>query len=396
MSVPSAPAVWEDGSWHELPSLGTDLTVDACVIGLGGSGLACVHELLDMGVRVAGIDAGRVASGAAGRNGGFLLAGCYDFYHDAVTRHGRARALSIYQATLQQIDRIADETPAAVRRTGSIRLATSDDEREDCNAQLAAMIADGLPVEPYSGAEGDGLLIPSDAAFDPLMRARLLALHAIERGAHLFENSPALSIEDGAVITAGGRVRCGAVIVAVDGALQHVLPELAARVRTARLQMLATAPDPDVRIPRPVYARYGFEYWQQLTDGRVAVGGFRDLGGDAEWTAGTDVTEEIQAALERQLREVIGSHAPITRRWAASVGYTPDGLPILEQVRRGVWAAGGYSGTGNVLGALCGRAAARLALGDGASFAAILHGHPEAASAPSGGRGRGVARRTDG
>ncbi|MBV9773967.1 MAG: FAD-binding oxidoreductase, partial [Gemmatimonadetes bacterium] len=57
----------------------------------------------------------------------------------------------------------------------------------------------------------------------------------------------------------------------------------------------------------------------------------------------------------------IGVRAPITHRWAASVGYTADGLPVLEEVRPGVWAIGGYSGTGNVIGAICGRAAAQLA-----------------------------------
>src|SRR5690606_34620466 len=158
--------VWEDGRWTPLAPLDRDITADVCVIGLGGSGLACIHELLDMGVRVAGIDAGRVAGGAAGRNGGFLLAGCYAFDHDAVAQYGRGRALAMYRATLEQIDRIAVETPAAVRRVGSVRLATSPDERADCAAQLVAMRADDLPVELYAGPEGDGLFIPTDAAFD--------------------------------------------------------------------------------------------------------------------------------------------------------------------------------------------------------------------------------------
>jgi len=39
---------------------------------LGGSGLTCIHELLELGVRVAGIDATTVGGGAAGQNGGFL------------------------------------------------------------------------------------------------------------------------------------------------------------------------------------------------------------------------------------------------------------------------------------------------------------------------------------
>ncbi|HEX2780127.1 MAG TPA: FAD-binding oxidoreductase, partial [Gemmatimonadaceae bacterium] len=50
----------------------------------------------------------------------------------------------------------------------------------------------------------------------------------------------------------------------------------------------------------------------------------------------------------------------ITHRWAAPVSYSTDGMPVVEEVRPGVWAAGAYSGTGNVVGALCGRAVAQL------------------------------------
>jgi glycine/D-amino acid oxidase-like deaminating enzyme len=49
------------------------------VIGLGGSGLAAVLEARSLGLSVIGIDAGMVAGGAAGRNGGFLLEGTASF-----------------------------------------------------------------------------------------------------------------------------------------------------------------------------------------------------------------------------------------------------------------------------------------------------------------------------
>jgi len=365
--------VWEDGAWTPLPPLRDDVHADVCVIGLGGSGLAAIHEALDAGATVVGIDAASVAAGAAGRNGGFLLAGCYHFYHDAVALYGRERARSIYALTLEQLERIARETPQAVRRTGSLRIAADDEERADCAAQLDAMRADGFDVEPYAGDEGDGLLFPHDAAFNPLLRCRLLAGQALARGATLHEGTRALDVRAGEVTTSHGRVRCGAVIVALDGALPLLLPELAPRVRIARLQMLATAPTQEVQLPRPVYWRNGMEYWQQLEDGRVALGGFRDLGGDAEWTTDTTPTSVIQDALERHLRDVVGVHAPVTQRWAASVGYTQDGLPVCEEVRTGVWAVGAYSGTGNVIGALCGRAAARALLHHDTTFAAPLH-----------------------
>src|SRR5687767_6869168 len=81
--------VWDSGRRLGLPSLGGDAEADVCVVGLGGSGLAAVHALLDLGARVVGLDAGVVAGAAAGRNGGFLLAGLAPFHHDAVAAVGR-------------------------------------------------------------------------------------------------------------------------------------------------------------------------------------------------------------------------------------------------------------------------------------------------------------------
>jgi glycine/D-amino acid oxidase-like deaminating enzyme len=83
------------------------------------------------------------------------------------------------------------------------------------------------------------------------------------------------------------------------------------------------------------------------------------VAGDTEWTSNATPTDVVQQALERRLRDQLGVHAAISHRWAASVGYTEDGLPVVAEVRPGVWAVGGYSGTGNVIGALLGRGLAR-------------------------------------
>lgn len=371
----SAP-VWEDGEWTGLPELEDDVRAEVCVVGLGGSGLTCIGELQALGRSVVGIDALDVGSGAAGRNGGFLLAGMAPFYHAAVRTYGRERARTLYRQTLAELDRIFSEAPGVCRRTGSLRIALSGEEEADCEAQWEAMREDHLPVERYEGPEGRGLLFPSDGVFNPLRRARVLAERVRAAGARLFARSPAVNLAPGEVRTPRGRIRCEAVVVAVDGRLERLLPELAARVRTARLQMLATAPTGEVDLPRPVYARYGYEYWQQLPDGRIALGGFRDLGGEGEWTDDPSPSKRVQAELERFLRESVGVRAPITHRWGASVSYTASGLPYLGEVRPGIWAAGGYSGTGNVIGAICGRAMAQLAT-RGESALALPFADPE-------------------
>jgi glycine/D-amino acid oxidase-like deaminating enzyme len=366
----TAPA-WEDFERTPLPSLSRDITRDVCVVGLGASGLAAVTEASANGLSVVGIDAGVVAAGAAGRNGGFLLAGLAPFHHEVVDLLGRDRAAALHRLTQRELDSIVAAHPESARRTGSLRIAADDSELADCDRQLLTMRVDGLPVEPYDGPEGCGLLFPDDASVHPARRAWTEALPLARL---LHEHTPALEID-----ATGTRVRCpeatitcGAVVVAVDGGLEHVLPELRPRVRTARAQMLATAPTDRVALPRPVYARWGYDYWQQLPDGRILLGGCRDRFVDVEWTNDTEPTPAVQAALERVLRERIGVDAPITHRWAAGMAFTDDRLPLLEEVRPGVWAAGAYSGTGNVVGVLNARAALRRAIGEPSNWADLL------------------------
>jgi glycine/D-amino acid oxidase-like deaminating enzyme len=135
--------------------------------------------------------------------------------------------------------------------------------------------------------------------------------------------------------------------------------------------MLGTAPAPQT-IPRPVYHRWGYDYWQQLPDGRIALGGGRDRHVADEWGAPAEPTEPVQADLEALLRDHLRIDAPVTHRWAGVVSYTDDELPVLEAVRPGVLVVGGHNGHGNVMGSACARAAAQIALGEPAPRLARL------------------------
>lgn len=368
-------AVWYgDGSDVPLPSLGDAddvgdtggdvIEADLCVVGLGASGLAAVHAGLERGLSVVGLDAVGLAAGAAGRNAGFALAGLAEFHHDAVARLGRSRAAAAYRLTLEELAR----TPG-VERVGSLRIAADDDEVVDCEAQLRALQADGFPADWYEGPEGVGLLLPTDGVLHPVARCRSMAADALQGGARLFAGPGA--------VWPTPMVRAARTVVAVDGGLEDALPELKGRVRTTRLQVLASAPTDAVRVPRPVYRRYGYDYWQQRADGSVVVGGCRDRFLAAEWSAPAVPSDEVQACIERELlRGVIGvpSDVPVVARWAGRVAYTDDRLPVIEEVRPGVVACGAYSGTGNIVGVLAGRAAVELALDGSSDVAEILAG----------------------
>ncbi len=372
MDITPGP-IWNDQPWPRLPQLKANLTVDVCVVGLGSSGLAALTELQQLGINTVGIDAGAVGAGAAGHNGGFLLAGLSKFFHQTVQQFGSDTASAIYQHTVDEIKRQARDMPDIVRLTGSLRIAGTPEELSDCESHLRALIANGFKAKWYEGPEGNGILLPSDGVVQPVRRVRLLARRLTKAGIPLYENSPVIAVEPGGVITATGNIRCNSVIVAVDGRLEALLPQLKPRVRSARLQMLATAPTPAMSFSRPVYRRWGYDYWQQLPDKSVVLGGFRDQAEAAEWTHSTKPSAKVQSLLDDYLRHQLKVTAPVTHRWAASVSYTTDGLPICEELQPGIWAVGAYNGVGNIVGMLCGRAAAQLATGRQSQWAQLLH-----------------------
>jgi gamma-glutamylputrescine oxidase len=360
--------------WPGLPALPGDRGADACVVGLGASGLAAVDALLARGLSVVGLDAGRVAAGAAGRNGGFLLGGSARFLHDAVATWGDC-AIALYRETLAEIDALgATLPPGILRRSGSIRLAglpgdpvdedeqaDRDAEARDCSAHADALRANGIAVEDYDGPLGRGIFLPDDAAVNPAVRAIAIAAR-LEHRAALFENTRVARVRPGEVTTEHGTVRAPVTIVAVDGKLGRLIPKLARRLRTARLQMLATTPLPSGRLPCPVYGRWGYDYAQQGADGRLYVGGGRDRFAKAEWTGATEPTRQVQRHIEQVATRMAGRPVEVASRWAASVGFTHDGRPLCTQVHDGVIAIGGYNGTGNLVGPVAARAAVAYAL----------------------------------
>jgi glycine/D-amino acid oxidase-like deaminating enzyme len=355
------PAV---AAWPGLPTLAGDATADACVIGLGGTGLAAVEAFADAGLAVVGVDAGRVGAGAAGRNGGFLLGGGALAFHEAVRRWDEDIAVALYRATLAELDRLANQlSPDVIRRAGSIRLAGLPGEDEDrsaesadCARQEQAMRAAGLAVERYAGPLGEGLFFPDDAQVNPALRIVRTAERLAGR-ARLHEGTNVRAVRAGSVVTDAGHVSAGLVVVAVDGRLELLLPALADLVRTARLQMLSTTPVPPGRLPCPVYARWGYDYAQQDAAGRLYVGAGRDRFADAEWTTDTEPTEPVQRYAEEVAARMAGRPVGVAARWAASVGFTKDGRALCLPLDDGVVACGGYSGIGNLVGPVAARAA---------------------------------------
>lgn len=315
-------------------------------------------------MRVRVHEARTVAGGASGRNGGFALRGAAVPYDRAVASLGRTGARRLMELSEAGLDRLEALAGDAFRRVGSLRLADDDAERQALRSEHDALAADGFAVEwvdelpaPLDGRYRGAILHPTDGAIHPARWVRRLAAHAARSGAEIAERAT-ITVDDAAA-------HADAVVVAVDGLTGTLLPELAAAVAPTRGQVLVTEPLAALRYLRPHYARGGYDYWHQLPDGRLVLGGRRDASLATEATAVEATTPLIQSLLEELAHALTGEELRITHRWSGIWGTTPDALPLAGRLpgRDRVWIAAGYSGHGNVLGLVCGSLVADALLG---------------------------------
>jgi glycine/D-amino acid oxidase-like deaminating enzyme len=339
--------------------------VDAVVVGGGVTGCSCALALAQGGLRVRLVEGQAIAAGASGRNGGFALRGLASSYDAARETLGRDRARALWRLTEQTVDAMQALAGNALRRDGSLRLAADAEEAEALRWEHEALREDGFAVEwvdalpgPLAQLYAGGILHPHDGALSPALWVRRLAARAVAAGVDLVEGRALARAELEALPARH-------VVVAVDGGTDVLLPELAPWVAPVRGQVLATEPLPELVYPRPHYARWGYDYWQQLPDGRLVLGGKRDVSVASEATAVDETTPEIQRELDALAEALLGRVPRVEHRWSGSWGQTPDLLPLAGRVPGSdrLWVAGGYSGHGNVLGFACGRLVAEAILG---------------------------------
>jgi gamma-glutamylputrescine oxidase len=336
--------------------------VDVAVIGAGVTGCACALALARGGLSVRVHDERGIAEGASGRNGGFALRGGAAKYDVARETYGIEGARDLWQRTEAALDRLESVAGDAFRRTGSLRLASDDEERAEILAEYEALREDGFAAEwreelpdlrpSFLGA----IFHPTDGALQPARFVLHLAGLAAGEGVSCAEHTRVESLDE---------LGAEQIVIATDGSGRGLLAELDDAVWPARGQVLTTEPLGEQLFACPHYARHGFDYWQQLTHGRIVLGGFRDFSILTEMTDEETTTEPIQQALDSFLVELLGWMPEVTHRWAGIFGLTQDLLPLVGPVpgRDGTWVAAGYSGHGNVLGFMCGELVASAILG---------------------------------
>jgi gamma-glutamylputrescine oxidase len=315
--------------------------VEVLVVGGGITGVSLLRRLAERGVKAALVERTRLAHGASGRNAGFLLEGTAANYSEAIRVHGRTVAREVWAVTAENHLRLAEALAgrAGYRRSGSRTLAASAVEEAQLAESAELMGEDGWPVKFAQGSilnPRDGELFPGEAVGALAADCRLESIfEAVELTA--VEAPPILAEE---------------VILATNAFTGQLLSEIP--IAPVRAQMLATESFATLVVERPTYSDHGYQYWRQLPTGEVLVGGYRDRAQAEEVGYDLATTPTIQGHLDRHLAG-LGVTAPVSHRWAGTMGFTPDALPLAGRLRPGLSICAGFTGHGMAFAHLCAR-----------------------------------------
>lgn len=383
---------WQASLDHEpLPVVDLPPTAEVVIIGAGVLGTTTALWLSRNKVRPLVIDVAGPAAGASGRNGGLLVSGTGESYLEAIARLGHAHARAIWSLSvegcyLMRTIAAEESVEATINPAGQLSFALSLDQRARQAAVVEQLRADGFAAElldrnatqefvaaPLGPEVVGAKLNPTAATLHSTRLVHGLLAAALRRGAQLCAGPRVISLAAHGsgvrISTDRGPIDTPVVLVAANAWLGDCLPALQDLVTPVRGQALCTAPVPPL-------LNHGFgvaftptgEYGQQRPDGRIIFGGCRAVA--AERDVGVrELSPEtgVQTALDSALRRLFPSLAniPIERRWAGTMGFSPDYLPIAGQLADlPIWYAGGFSGHGMPFAAPLARALAAAALGD--------------------------------
>lgn len=374
-AVPHAP----------FPRLEGAVRVDVCIVGGGYTGLSAALHLAQAGLSVALVEAHRVGFGASGRNGGQVGSGQRQdqvWLERVAGRVDAHRLWDMAEGAKALLRDLSADMPGVDWRPGIAHACRTEAEVRDAHAyaeklrrdygydQVEPLDRDGIRRLIGSRAYVGGEVDRGAGHIHPLNFALGLARKATEAGARIFELSEVTRIDHGPrpVVHAGaGSVLCDHVILAANGYLGGLEPDIAARVMPINNFILATEPLGDRAaqvLAEPVAVadtRFVVNYWRLSGDGRLLFGGGESYG----WRF-----PDIVATVRRPMLQVYPqlADARIDYAWGGTLAITMNRMPCFRRVRPNVLSASGYSGHGVAMATMAGKVMAQAVQGQAQGF----------------------------
>jgi glycine/D-amino acid oxidase-like deaminating enzyme len=392
-----ALSLWHDTVGEELiprPALPGSLEADVSIVGAGYTGLWTAYYLkrLQPDLRIVLIEAEIAGFGASGRNGGWCAGEIAGNRQRIARRHGRHAVLDLQREMISTVDEIAkvastEGIDCHFHKGGILTFATNQAHFISLHHELQHLRAWGLGPDDYrwlgpqetgeiarvEGSRG-ALFTPHAAAIHPAKLARGLARVVEEMGVKIFEQTKAISLAPGRVVTDLGETRSESVLRCTE-AFTVTLPGESRTYIPVYSLMLATEP-----LPGWFWDKAGFDdrqvfkdgrhliiYGQRTADGRLAFGG---RGARYHFGSALDPVFDRQPKVHEAVRRILWNLFPdlgqtqVTHTWGGAVAIPRDWRPsvVFDRASR-LGYAGGYVGEGVAASNLAGRTLADLVLG---------------------------------
>ena len=375
MTAPPAP---------QTGALSGEVRADVAIVGGGYTGLSTALHLAKRGIKAVVLEAKHVGFGGAGRNVGLVNAGMWVMPDELPNVLGAVhgdRLLTLLGDAPKAVFEIVSRYGIAceLQQHGTLHCAVGAKGLEELKQREAQWRARGAPVRLLSPEEtrqkigtdayAGALLDERAGTIQPLAYVRGLAGAAIGEGAVVHTDSPVAEVQPAGqqwrVVTAGGAVTAGWVVMATDAYTQG--PWEIIRREQVHLPYfnLATEPLPaDIRAQILPGHEGCWDTEEVLSSFRMDARG-RLVFGSVGALKGMAHTIHRDWGL-RALRKIFPQLGKVRfeAEWYGQIGMTDDNLPRFHQFTDTVIGISGYNGRGIAPGTVMGRVLAELVAGD--------------------------------
>jgi gamma-glutamylputrescine oxidase len=394
-------------SWYEatalrgvaLPALRDNITADACVVGAGFAGLTTALELAKRGKSVVLLEAGRVAGGASGRNGGFVSNGFALGINDVAKHVGQQEARALYDLSRMGTDYVRQTIAAhdsQVKCGDGLRVCVRYDDKGGLHAHGRALQSEFAEDVLLSSVEETRSLLdtkryytsiafPTAFHIHPLRYGLLLLRLCLEAGVKVYEHTRVSQVDalsDGVRVQSGdGQVKAQHVVYCVSALDRSLHKPTGRAVLPVSTYVAVTEPlqQSVIRTHEAIAdTRRAGDYYRLIEGNRILWGG--------RITTRVSEPQRLAEAMRGDMLSTFPKlgQPKIDFAWAGIMAYALHKMPLIGRDHHGHWFATGFGGHGLNTTAMAGVLLARAIAGGDETYKRFAAFAPRWAFGPLG------------